>query len=140
MQSALAAGRLEAERGSARVRLLIRCTWYTILVYHAPPCERIRCVTLFRMLRRLLRTLLLTPAPLDGATSRAAEPLRRVDELEARIVVLERAETLRAAEHAAMVDQLERLYKRIAARIARENGSQSSGESVLDLKQRLKGQ
>lgn len=38
-----------------------------------------------------------------------------------------------------MIDQLDRLYKRMSARIARENGSRAAdaGESPLALRQRL---
>jgi hypothetical protein len=63
-------------------------------------------------------------------------------ELVGRVAALERAEATRAGEHAAMVDQLERLYKRVSARIAREQPSNNGGagrsdESVLSLRQRL---
>lgn len=119
------------------------------------------------MLRRLLRTLLGIPAPLDGATL-TSPVVRRDDELTAlwgqyerllarleklesdlgatslslyqRVEKLERAEATRAAEHAAMVDQLERLYKRVSARIARADRIEEppvEEESVLSLKQRL---
>lgn len=87
-------------------------------------------------LRRVLGTVKHTaPAPLDGAIPSVGDPLLR------RVEALERAETVRAAEHAAMVDQLDRLYKRITARIAREHSAKpepaSEGESVLSLRNRL---
>lgn len=56
-----------------------------------------------------------------------------------RLEELERAETTRAAEHAAMCDQLDRLYKRVSARMSRAvaQGSDSHGESTLALRHRL---
>lgn len=70
--------------------------------------------------------------------------------LQTRVDLLERAEVVRSAEHAAMVDRLERLYKRVSVRIAREAGptptstaivdpGTSSGESVLSMRKRLGG-
>ncbi len=124
----------------ARVRLLMQRTWYTKLVYHTLPSGVIRSVIPFRMVRRFLRTLLGIPAPLDGATL-SSPVVRRDDELTLRIEKLERAEATRAAEHAAMVDQLDRLYKRVSARIARadrvDREEPALEESVLSLKQRL---
>lgn len=57
-------------------------------------------------------------------------------DLVARVEALERAEALRAAEHAAMVDQLSRLYKRVATRIAREAPTEA-GDSPLTFRRRL---
>lgn len=76
-----------------------------------------------------------------------------VDDIFPRLERLERAELERAAEHAAMVDRLDRLYKRISARIARAPSpedapestnvppvrSRPSGESPLSLRHRLRG-
>lgn len=145
------------ERGSARARLLMHGAWYTKVVYHTHPSGVIRSVIPFRMLRRLLRTLLGIPAPLDGATPsspvvrRDDELWLRVEKLQSdlgvtsldlykRVEKLDREEATRAAEHAAMVDQLERLYKRVSARIARAErvGPEPEGESVLDLKKRIR--
>jgi hypothetical protein len=54
---------------------------------------------------------------------------------------LRQGEALRAAEHATMVDQLTRLYKRQAARIARSEGNGGAPaqqeESVMDFRRRL---
>jgi hypothetical protein len=55
---------------------------------------------------------------------------------------LRQSEALRAAEHATMVDQLSRLYKRQAARIARAEGNgkalpEPAEESVMDFRRRL---
>lgn len=59
-------------------------------------------------------------------------------QLAERLAAIERAEALRAAEHAAALDKLERLYKRMAARVAREPDlTTHNGESVLDLRNRL---
>lgn len=87
--------------------------------------------TLLRVLRRPAPT----PASLDDAIPVALESLRR------RVAALEALELERAAEHHAMVDKLERLYKRLATRIAREAASESngSGESPLDIRRRLRG-
>jgi len=76
--------------------------------------------------------------------------LRRVHgELRGRVEALERSEHIRAAEHADMVDRLDRLYKRISARIARDTtpeagtnprpdlGTRAPGESVLELRKKL---
>lgn len=64
-----------------------------------------------------------------------------VSTLTERVAAMERAEALRAAEHAAALDKLERLYKRMTARFTREaktNGHRDDdGESVLSLRQRL---
>lgn len=51
-------------------------------------------------------------------------------------------EARRAAEHATMVDQLSRLYRRVSARIAREGQSPAPNgahpeESVMELRRRL---
>ena len=62
----------------------------------------------------------------------------QVTALEARVRALEASETVRNAEHAAMVDQLDRLYKRISARISREQPQNAAAtESVLSLRERL---
>lgn len=62
----------------------------------------------------------------------------RVRELEERLTALERAETTRAAEHAAQLDQLSRLYKRVAQRIVREgNDTPPDTESVMSMRKRL---
>lgn len=60
-------------------------------------------------------------------------------QLERRVEALEASETLRVAEHATMLDRLERLYRRLSARITRaaQLEPDSNGESPLDLKRRL---
>lgn len=91
-------------------------------------------VLVFRALSRLLRTVDETPS----TTSLTV--------LTARVAQLESAETLRAAEHHAMVDQLDRLYKRLVARISRQNALESTNatedrsESPLALRRRLRGE
>lgn len=95
-------------------------------------------VAVLRILRRLLGT-----AEWDSRTPTPAQLSMRMDRLE-------RAEIERAAEHAAMIDRLERLYKRVSVRIAREGagtlpesgssivGQPESTESPLDMRQRLR--
>lgn len=87
---------------------------------------------MFDILRRFLST------PPDIARLAALETHTKV--LYERLQDIERTEATRAAEHAAMVDQLDRLYKRISARISRGAVTQGSdnGESTLALRQRLK--
>jgi hypothetical protein len=64
--------------------------------------------------------------------------LARVAALEDTLHQLHRSEAIRSAEHAAMVDKLDRLYKRVAARVARgENGA--TDESTLAMRNRLRG-
>lgn len=63
-----------------------------------------------------------------------------------RVKAMETAEVARSAEHAAMVHRLDSMYKRIATRMAKAAGvpkeqllaENGDGESVLDLKQRLR--
>lgn len=65
--------------------------------------------------------------------------------LEERLAKLERAEAQRSAEHFAMVDQLDRIYKRFVQRMARADQTAAkpvtpgsdNGESVLSLRNRL---
>lgn len=65
-----------------------------------------------------------------------------LDALHDRVVLVERADALRAAEHAAAMDAMARLYKRVSARIARElpaNGAAPpQEESPLELRRRLR--
>jgi hypothetical protein len=62
-------------------------------------------------------------------------------ELAARVSALEQSETLRAAEHTAMLDRLQRLYKRHAQRIVREAedspDTTTHEESVMHMRKRL---
>lgn len=86
----------------------------------------------------ILRRLLVTPP--DNARLAALETHTKV--IYERLEDVERAEATRAAEHAAMVDQLDRLFKRISARMSRADravtqGSDSAEESPLALKRRL---
>jgi hypothetical protein len=66
-----------------------------------------------------------------------------LEALYVRVDKLERAEVERTAEHAAMVDRLERLYKRVSTRIARESQPEDAapvpGVSPLALKRRIRG-
>lgn len=92
-------------------------------------------------IRRLLRRL--SDPPVTGHDD--PQLLRRVEQLEERVRLLHGAvaeaqasELERAADHAAMVDKLERIYKRFATRIARE-GAAEPEESPLTLRNRLRG-
>lgn len=79
------------------------------------------------------------PSEADALRSRVTALETHVKALYDHVALLEREETRRAAEHATMVDQLDRLYKRITARIARTYGGdlEPNGESPLSLKRRL---
>lgn len=102
-------------------------------------------------LRRALRTLFpgrSTAHPIpreDEARVAALETHTKalydhVRELTRELQQLRQDEARRAAEHATMVDQLTRLYKRVSARIAREEAvthPSDTGESVLALRSRL---
>ena len=61
--------------------------------------------------------------------------------LSARLADVERAELQRCSEHAAAVDQLERLFKRFSMRIARETAAAPANgeESPLALRTRVRG-
>lgn len=84
------------------------------------------------MLRRLFSRSRTVPNGLGTV------PLSAFEDVEDRVMALEKAEALRAAEHAQMVDRLERLYKRITARIARDAEPPSeTTESPLSLRRRL---
>jgi hypothetical protein len=107
-----------------------------------------------------LRTLLTPPSDSPATEARlvaleqharslydhAAEQRRELRELVSELQQLRQDEARRAAEHATMVDQLTRLYKRVSSRIAREgqtaaaaaeNGHTQSEESVMELRRRL---
>lgn len=85
---------------------------------------------MLRTLRRLLSAVETEPAPHSA---------RIRSDLEQRVEALESAEVLRAAEHAAMVDRLERLYKRMVTRVSREaTVSAEPEESVLTLRDRIR--
>lgn len=80
---------------------------------------------------------------LQPATDTVAALTASVSALVARVEAVEQREALRSAEHAAMVDQLDRLYKRISARISRADkaspvNGDASDESPLALRNRLK--
>jgi len=64
----------------------------------------------------------------------------RVREFEERLAAIERAEATRAAEHAAQLDSLTRLYKRISQRIVRqqEQSPDLDEESVMSMRKRLR--
>lgn len=104
------------------------------------------------------RTLRLTPPGAtggdDGREERPDPYLARIDALETHIKALydhvreltheiqqtRQDDARRAAEHATMLDALSRLYKRISARIAREDGGMAPApdeESVLAMRRRL---
>lgn len=63
----------------------------------------------------------------------------RLSALEEAVHAIQRAEAVRAAEHATQLDRFERLYKRLSSRIARDGGSAAAEESPLALRQRLRG-
>lgn len=97
------------------------------------------------VLRRLLARWL--TVPLDGQRvqdlwGRQEALSHALDALRERVSLVEHADAVRAAEHAAALDSMARLYKRVSARIAREslpNGStQPKEESPLDLRRRLR--
>lgn len=69
-----------------------------------------------------------------GKTTDTRQP--DVSALEARMTALEQREALRSAEHVAMVQQLDRIAKRMAARLTRDD-EPKSGESVASLRSRL---
>jgi len=73
-------------------------------------------------------------SPVDARLDALETTLRDVQSTLAKYTT---AETERAAEHAIMCDRLDRLYKRMASRIARE--SAAPGESPLALRRRLRG-
>ena len=100
---------------------------------------------LLAVLRTLARALLgrspQTPGR-DTTTSHVfeADLRRRVSVLEEELRELKHSEVTRSAEHSAMVDQLDRLYKRISARISRSPNQESAQEeSPLALRNRLRG-
>lgn len=95
---------------------------------------------------RWLDTLLGTPPPGDE-TVRLNARLTAVEthikalydhsaETARELQQLRRDEARRAAEHATMVDALDRLYKRVSARIARQD-DKAEEESTYDLRKRL---
>lgn len=94
--------------------------------------------TLLSALRTLLGTSPSAPSAREVALAHPTVPDASTQSLLARLDAVEKAEALRAAEHAVMVDQLTRLYKRVATRIAREQEPHSdNGESVASLRARL---
>lgn len=104
---------------------------------------------MIRTLLSALRTLNGTPP--SRSTAHPTVPDASAQALLARLEAVEKAEALRAAEHAAMVDQLTRLYKRVSMRIARSDERElldreelhreathhHNGESVLSMRNRL---
>jgi hypothetical protein len=100
---------------------------------------------LLAVLRTLARALLgrsTQPPGRDTATSHVfeADLRRRVSVLEEELRELKHSEVTRSAEHSAMVDQLDRLYKRISARISRAPAQEEPpDESPLALRNRLRG-
>lgn len=98
------------------------------------------------MLKRALQRWL--SVPLDGSATqdlwgRQDALSITVTALAERIAECERGEALRMAEHAAALDSMTRLYKRVSARMAREHIGQgdepANGESPLALRRRLRG-
>ena len=73
----------------------------------------------------------------DPSLARLTALETHVKALYDHIALLEREHTVRLAEHAAMMDQLNRLYKRMAQRVAREAPA-SEEESPLALRERLR--
>ena len=85
-----------------------------------------------------LRRWLGTATPEAGTPPQIVLLTECVRQLEADVQGLLKAEIVRSAEHAARIDQLDRLYKRVSARIARGEGEPThNGESPLALRQRL---
>lgn len=70
---------------------------------------------------------------------RDAETRAELRAMQRELQQLREDEVRRAAEHATMVDQLSRLYKRVSARIEREHQTTDSrnGESVAEMRRRL---
>lgn len=95
---------------------------------------------LLHAVRTLLPAFAATPKRAHPDTPLVAALRAELDTLKARVDALARAELERQAEHAAMLDSLSRLYKRVSARIAREQppGDTPSGESTLTLRSRLR--
>ena len=85
------------------------------------------------MLRMLFRRFI---TPTDERVTALETHVRVVYE---RLRELESAEAARAAEHAVMVDKLDRLFKRISARITRAQANGAPDESPLAMRQRLRG-
>ena len=80
-------------------------------------------------------------AELEGKGSDKAAESTRV--LQARIAELETREVERNAEHMAMIDRLDRLYKRLSARISRQNPPESTngeGASPLAFRDSIRSQ
>lgn len=85
----------------------------------------------------------------DPLVTRRSEVLAElVTDLGRRVEKLERSEAERSMEHAAMLDRMDRLYRRIAARMVREaqlqqepdlTGPTDTGESALEMRKRLRG-
>ena len=97
--------------------------------------------TLWRALRTIKAGDL---SRLTALEAQVAALLERERTMVAQLDMFRADETRRAAEHATMVDQLDRLYKRVAARIARESRdaphqAPANGETDLDFKRRLRG-
>jgi hypothetical protein len=92
-------------------------------------------VAVLDILRRRLSTV-----PDAGLEARLVALETHIKALYDHVKLIEGDEVKRSAEHAAMVDQLDRLYKRISARIARNDSSPTtSGESPLAMRRRLRG-
>ena len=99
--------------------------------------EFVRFFGLFQR-RHAASTVPSEPATVASTTDIPAPQLMA---LEARVAALEVREAQRSLEHVAAVDQLDRLAKRITARITRaaekEQVAEPDGESVASLKRRL---
>jgi hypothetical protein len=92
-----------------------------------------------RFLRRNASPTLPSTGPLSGQTD--ASLARRLEAVEGRIAALETREAQRSLEHVAAVDALDRLARRITARILRADGKEpqgEEGESALSLRNRLR--
>lgn len=83
--------------------------------------------------------------PDTGLSTRLADVANRLTVVEGHLRThweslqqLYREEAQRAAEHANMVDQLQRLYKRVATRIAREGVPPEQEESTRQMLERLR--
>lgn len=76
---------------------------------------------------------------LSQLEAQVAALLTRERTMQAQLDMFRADEVRRSAEHATMVDQLDRLYKRISARISREgrDAPHQNGETDLDFRRRI---
>jgi len=90
----------------------------------------------------LLKLLSVPPAtPPDGLAGRVAKLERDLSELHRRLLAVEGEEAVREASHAARMDALARLYKRVSQRFVDSPGTNPSPvavePSVLEMRRKL---